>query len=175
MQEWLHRRTLFQGASLTLRSFCNTTTGKAFCLFHAGDSRSRIELETMLGTEFLGVLSSDDFSVYNGYPVKAQQKCLAHLRRHFKKVLQLKLVFNPQVGQAFLDLIDEAFAQHRQWRETQDGVAYRTWAESFKIKLQLCLQQWLGNVGYAAGLLLRSLQDKTDQWWYFQGPSRGFP
>ena len=150
-------------------------TGKAFCLFHAGDSRSRIELETMLGSEFLGVLSSDDFSVYNGYPVKAQQKCLAHLRRHFKKVLQLKHGNNPQVGQAFLDLIDEAFAQHRQWRETQDGAAYRTWAESFKIKLQLCLQQWLGNVGYAAGLLLRSLQDKTDQWWYFQGPSRGFP
>jgi len=27
--------------------------------------------------------------VYNGYPVTAQQKCLAHLRRHFKKVVSL--------------------------------------------------------------------------------------
>jgi len=46
-------------------------------------------LETMLGTEFAGVLSSDDFSVYNGGTITAQQKCLAHLRRHFKKVLGL--------------------------------------------------------------------------------------
>lgn len=130
-------------------------TGKEFCLFHAGDTCSRSELEMMLGTELLGVLSSDDFSVYNGYPVKAQQKCLAHLRRHFKKVLQLKHGNNPQVGQAFLDLIDQAFAQHRQWRETQDGGADRTWAENFKIKIEQSLQQWLGQVGYAAGLLLR--------------------
>lgn len=51
--------------------------------------------------------------VYNGYPVKAQQKCLAHLRRHFKKVIKLGYGHNPALGQAFLDLIDEAFAQHR--------------------------------------------------------------
>lgn len=51
--------------------------------------------------------------VYNGYPAKAQQKCLAHLRRHFKKVVKLELVFNPKLGLEFLDLIDEAFAQHR--------------------------------------------------------------
>jgi hypothetical protein len=36
------------------------------------------------------------------------------------------------LGQAFLDLIDEAFTQHRQWRETQEWAAYRTWAESNK-------------------------------------------
>jgi len=86
------------------------TAGEDFCLFHAGDTRSRAELETQLGDEFDGVVSSDDFSVYNGYPVQAQQKCLAHLRRHFKKVVKLGLVFNPVLGQAFLDLIDEANA-----------------------------------------------------------------
>ena len=51
--------------------------------------------------------------VYNGYPVTAQQKCLAHLRRHFKKVINPGTGNNPVLGQAFLDLIDEAFAQHR--------------------------------------------------------------
>lgn len=66
-----------------------------------------------LGETFDGVLSSDDYSVYNGYPVKAQQKCLAHLRRHFKKVVKLGYGHNPTLGQAFLDLINEAFAQHR--------------------------------------------------------------
>lgn len=142
-------------------------TGSGFCLFHAGGTRSRSELEGMLGSEFEGILSSDDFSVYNGYPVKGQQKCLAHLRRHFKKVIKLGYGNNPELGQVFLDLIDEAFAHHRQWRETLDGVAYQCWAEFFKVKVELCLQQWLDKAGHAAGLLLRSLRDKAEQWWYF--------
>ncbi len=141
--------------------------GEGFCLFHAGDTRSRAELETLLGQSFAGVLSSDDFSVYNGYPVTAQQKVRAHLRRHFKKVIKLKHGHNPQLGQVFIDLIDAAFAAHRQWRETQDASAYRSWAESFKTDVQKALEQRLPSSGYAAGLLLRSLRNKADQWWYF--------
>ena len=64
-------------------------TNQDFCLFRAADTRSRAELESQLGREYNAVISSDDLSVYNGYPVKAQQKCLAHLRRHFKRLLQL--------------------------------------------------------------------------------------
>ncbi|MEG3929076.1 pyrroloquinoline quinone precursor peptide PqqA [Microcoleus sp. T3B2] len=66
----------------------------------------------MLGTELAGVLSSDDFSVYNVGKVAAQQKCLAHLRRHFKKVLGLPGNNNAAVAQIFLSLIDEAFIAH---------------------------------------------------------------
>ena len=72
-----------------------TGTGQDYCLFHAADTPSIAELETMLGHEFAGVLSSDDFSVYNGVIVGAQQKCLAHLRRHFKKVLLLSYGGSP--------------------------------------------------------------------------------
>ena len=145
-----------------------TATGQNFCLFHAADTRSRSELETMLGNEFAGVLSSDDFSVYNGaIVVGAQQKCLAHLRRHFKKVQQLSDGNNTVVAEAFLGLIDEAFRQHRQWRENPEGFDYRTWATDFKSRLAELLNTWLGRVGYAAGLLLRSLRDKAAQWWYF--------
>ncbi len=64
-----------------------------FCLFTAADTRSRSELETILGAKYTGVLSSDDFSVY-GYQVVVQQKCLAHLRRHFKKLIQLPGLHN---------------------------------------------------------------------------------
>lgn len=119
------------------------SAGQEFCLFHAGDTRSRAELEQQLGSEFGGVISSDDFKVYNGYPVKAQQKCLAHLLRHFKKVVKLGYGNNPDLGQAFLDLIQEAFSQHRQWLQTQDTTAYRTWAEEFKTRVQESIQQWL--------------------------------
>jgi transposase len=145
-----------------------TASGDGFCLFHAADTRGRVELETMLGTEFAGVLSSDDFSVYNGCSVKAQQKCLAHLLRHFKRVLKLPgKNNNVTVATVFIELINEAFNQHRLWREGGDLPAYCQWATNFKARLNQALQTWLGTVGYAAGLLLKSLRDKADQWWYF--------
>lgn len=144
-----------------------TVTGVQFALFHAADTRGRVELEQILGGEFSGVLSSDDYSVYNGYKVAHQQKCLAHLRRHFKKVIRLGHGNNPQLGQAFLDLIDEAFREHEKWRETQDGAAYRSWGAAFKLKLERALEQWGALAGAAAGTLLRSLRHKAAQWWYF--------
>lgn len=48
----------------------------------------------------------------------AQQKCLAHLRRHFKKLIQLPGLHNQAIGEAFVDLIDEAFRNYAQWFET---------------------------------------------------------
>lgn len=148
-----------------------TASGEGFCLFHAADTRSRAELEVMLGREFAGVLSSDDFSVYNGCQVQAQQKCLAHLRRHFLMVLTLPGNNNCVVAEVFLGLIDEAFKEHRLWRENRELLTYQQWAVEFKARLNQALQAWLGQVGYAAGLLLKSLKNKADQWWYFrEGP-----
>lgn len=145
-----------------------TASGEQFCLFHAADTRGRVELETMLGKEFAGVLSSDDFSVYNGYQVQGQQKCLAHLLRHFKKVGQLPgQNNNAAVAQVFIELINEAFQQHRLWREHRDLFIYHQWTVEFKARLNQAVHTWLGNVGYAAGLLLKSLRDKAQQWWYF--------
>jgi transposase len=152
---------------LGLKEWLWVTTGQKLCLFHPGDTRSRAELIAQLGESFDGVISTDDYSVYNGYSVKAQQKCLAHLRRHFKKVVKLNHGNNPALAQAFLDLIDEAFAQHKQWRETQDHSAYQTWTVGFKLRVSLTLQQWISRAGYEAGKLLRSLRDKQEQWWYF--------
>ena len=141
---------------LGLKEWLWVSAGQNFCLFHAGDTRSRAELVEQLGEAFNGVISSDDFSVYNGYPVTAQQKCLAHLRRHFKKVANLSHANNPVLGQVFLDLIDEAFRQHRYWRETQDAIAYSTWASGFKLRITQSIEQWIGRAGYKAGKLLRS-------------------
>jgi hypothetical protein len=141
-----------------------TASGEGFCLFHAADTRGRVELETRLGTEFAGVLSSDDFSVYNGCSVQAQQKCLAHLLRHFKKVLGLPgHNHNATVAQVFIDLINEAFQQHHLWRQHLDLHRYHQWAAQFTTRLNQALNTWLGRVGHAAGLLLKSLRDKAAQ------------
>ena len=142
-------------------------SGKQFCLFHAGDTRSRKELEYLLGKSFQGVLISDDFSVYNGYPASAQQKCLAHLLRHFKQVEKLKIPKQVELSQVFLTLLTEAFTNHRSYRQTGDRSLYAQWVLDFKERLEQALDTWQPQAGYAAGLLLTSLRDKSHQWWYF--------
>lgn len=142
-------------------------SGKEFCLFHAGDTRSRKELEYLLGKSFQGVLISDDFSVYNGYPASAQQKCLAHLLRHFKQVEKLKEGKQVELAKVFLSLLTEAFRHHRSYRETGDRSLYDRWVLDFRERLNQAMETWRPQAGYAAGLLLTSLREKSHQWWYF--------
>ncbi|RCJ14468.1 transposase [Nostoc sp. ATCC 43529] len=123
-----------------------------FCLFTAADTRSRAELEAILGTQYQGIIVSDDFSVYNGYQAFAQQKCLAHLRRHFKKLIQLPGLHNQAIGETFVSLIDEAFRSYGRWFQILDSTSYN---------------EWIDLAGATAGNLLRSLRDKAHQWWYF--------
>ena len=99
--------------------------------------------------------------------VAAQQKCLAHLRRHFKKVLVLPGNDNAAVAQIFLSLIDEAFIAHESWHKTKDRLTYDLWTTDLKRRLNQALTTLLNKVGYTAGLLLKSLRDKAEQWWYF--------
>ena len=142
-------------------------TNSDFCLFRASDTRGRIELESQLGKEYNGVLSSDDLSVYNGYPVFAQQKCLAHLRRHFERLIKTPGKNNQAIGQTFKDLIDEAFRHYRLWQQDKDRRLYQNWAVAFEEKVSLTLNEWKDKAGYEAGKLLRNLLLKADQWWYF--------
>jgi transposase len=152
-----------KGVKEWLWIFANTN----FALFHAADTRSRAELETILGLSYSGVLSSDDYCVYNGYDVKAQQKCLAHLRRHFKKLIKLTGLNNQEIGGKFIKLIDEAFKNYSLFQQNQNISEFLAWASEFKLKVKSSIDEWIKKAGGEAGKLLRSLRSKTDQWWYF--------
>lgn len=100
---------------------------------------------------------------------------MAHLRRHFKKLIQLPGLHNQAIGvrvacalrSAFVDLIDEAFRSYGRWFETLNSTNYNDWVNQFKSKLQSSIDQWIDKAGAKAGQLLRSLRDKAHQWWYF--------
>jgi transposase len=154
---------VIKGVKEWLWIFANTD----FALFHAADTRSRAELEIILGMSYHGVLSSDDYCVYNGYDVKAQQKCLAHLRRHFKKLIKLPGLNNLKIAKVFIDLIDEGFKNYALFQQNQDVLEFFSWASEFKTKVGSSINEWIDKAGAEAGKLLRSLQQKTDQWWYF--------
>lgn len=140
---------------------------KTFCLFQAADTRSRAELEQVLGYKYRGVISSDDFSAYNGYPVESQQKCLAHMRRHFLRLIQTPGRDNKQIGEVFVDLVDDAFAGYREFQATNDWEQYIDWATQFKSKLKDAISLWVPKAGATALNLLVKLRDKYDSWWYF--------
>lgn len=152
-----------KGVKEWLWIFANTD----FALFYAADTRSRAELEAVLGSSYSGVLSSDDFSVYNGYDVKAQQKCLAHLRRHFKKLTKLPGLNNQEIGKNFVNLIDEAFKNYSQFQQNQNIVEFLSWGYEFRDKVETLIAEWIEKAGGEAGKLLRCLRDKAHQWWYF--------
>jgi transposase len=105
-----------------------------FALFHAADTRSRAELISILGSSYEGVLSSDDYSAYNGYVVKAQQKCLAHLRRHFKKLIKLPGLHNQEIGAKFISQIDEGFQNYALFQQTQNV--------RIQVKKDLSVKSW---------------------------------
>ncbi|MDE5100633.1 MAG: transposase, partial [Trichodesmium sp. St16_bin4-tuft] len=87
--------------------------------------------------------------------------------RHFQQVTRLKQPHQKALGEAFLSWIDEAFTQHHQWGETREASTYASWTESFKVRLKQAISTWSTKAGYVAGLLLKSLRDKSHQWWYF--------
>ena len=64
----------------------------------------------------------------------AQQKCLAHLRRHFQRLIQLPGKFNQDIGKAFKELIDEGFEHYRIWQDNQERAIYDQWVIGFKNK-----------------------------------------
>jgi transposase len=136
-------------------------------LFRAGDTRGREEIKAQIGEQYSGVIISNDFNVYNGYDVNAQQKCLAHLRRHAQRLVKTPGKHNQSIGEELTTLVDEAFRQHRLVRENQDYSRYSHWATQFKLKVQQTLKRWCEKAGYEAGKLLRNLKLKAAQWWYF--------
>ncbi len=159
-----------RGRSRVLKNGCGGSANPQFYLFRAADTRSRVELEQILGAEYRQVLSSDDFSVYNGYHAAAPQKCLAHLRRHFLRLIQRPGKDNATIGNVFVDLIDNAFQNYRSFQDSDDIAQYTSWATDFKSRLNNALLTWIPVAGATALNLLSKLRDKFDQWWYFQGP-----
>jgi transposase len=94
-------------------------------------------------------------SVYNGYDVKAQQKCLAHLRRHFKKLIKLPGLNNLEIGNKFVNLIDQAFKNYGLFQKSQNILEFLSWGSEFKVLVESSIKQWIGKAGGEAGRLLR--------------------
>ena len=92
---------------------------------------------------------------------------MAHLRRHFKKLIKLPGLNNLEIGKVFVALIDEGFKNYSLFQQNQDVLEFLSWASEFKSLIESSINQWIAKAGGEAGKLLRSLRDQAHQWWYF--------
>ena len=76
---------------------------------------------------------------------------------------------NQKIGEKFVKLIDEAFKNYSLFQQNQNISELFAWADEFKLKVKSSIDKWMALAGGEASKLLRSLQGKTDQWWYFLG------
>lgn len=58
------------------------------CLFVIRHSRGQKVVEEILGKKYGGILISDFYCAYNGLDAKAKQRCLVHLLRDLKRILE---------------------------------------------------------------------------------------
>jgi len=58
------------------------------CLYFIHESRGQKVVEYILGKKYGGILLSDFLSAYNKIEAKAKQRCLVHLLRDLKKILE---------------------------------------------------------------------------------------
>jgi transposase len=63
-------------------------SNKKVCISHIDKSRGAKVLEDILGKEYNGIIISDFLSAYNKIATKAKQRCLVHILRDLKKVIE---------------------------------------------------------------------------------------
>jgi len=123
------------GSSKASKEWLWVAANNLFCVFYAGDTRSRAELENV-GERFQGIISSDDvLSVYNGYPWLLS-KVFSHLRRHVQKLIKFgRGVSNYRGSVSRTDR--RSLCPVSSLAETADTAHYQLWANAFKVRVQL--------------------------------------
>lgn len=63
-------------------------SNKKVCVTHIDKSRGQGVVDTIIGDSYSGVLITDFLSAYNKIGVRAKQRCLVHILRDLKKVME---------------------------------------------------------------------------------------
>jgi hypothetical protein len=76
------------------------------------------------------------------------------MRWHLLRLIKTPGKNSPEIGQVFVECIDEVFDNYRLWIAARDAKAYRNLAREFKLKLANLFHQWLPASGATALNLL---------------------
>ena len=94
-------------------------TSKEVCILFLAPSRSSQVVQSMLGEDFSGILSSDCWSVYGPQKASAKQKCLAHIERELKGLESSHLAANREFAQKVSPILHAARKAHKDYHAIQ--------------------------------------------------------
>ena len=97
-------------------------------------------MESLLGKDFKGILSSDCWRAYSPQQASAKQKCLAHIERELKGMESSHHNANRVFAQQVLPILDEAreaYNQHHQGELNQSQLDQHRWVSEVKLATAL--------------------------------------
>jgi hypothetical protein len=103
-------------------------SNKKICLSHIDKSRSQKVIEDILGKEYDGIIISDFLSAYNKILAKAKQRCLVHILKDLKKVIEYWHDDRQVLGYCkhLKDIFIDAITLHKEYRDKpKDDRFYR--------------------------------------------------
>lgn len=144
-------------------------TSAEVCVLFLAPSRSGAEVESLLGQDFGGILSSDCWSAYNPQSAGAKQKCLAHVERELKGMQASRHQSNRVFATAVLTLLKEARDAHKSYHR---GELSREQLSRQRLLSQAKLAQVIDNPppkGWAADAqsLRKRFKRHWDDWFTF--------
>jgi transposase len=111
-------------------------SNKKVCISHIDKSRGSKVVEEVLGKKYDGVLISDFLSAYNKVITKAKQRCLVHILRDLRKVIEYWNDDRQVLGYCkhLKDIFEDAITLHREYLD-------RAWDERFYRKRKLLTEE----------------------------------
>jgi transposase len=111
-------------------------SNKNICISHIDKSRGSKVVENILGKEYGGVIISDFLSAYNAIPAKAKQRCLIHILRDLKKVIEYWHDDRQVLGYCrhLKGIFEDAIKLHKEYAD-------RSWDERFLKRRKLLSEE----------------------------------
>ena len=110
---------------------------KKICVSHIDKGRGQRVVEDILGKDYNGVLISDFLSAYNKINAKAKQRCLVHVLRDLKKVIEY-WHDDPEVlrySRRLKKIFEDAIKLYKEYKDKRWDDIYRARREAITITL----------------------------------------
>lgn len=111
-------------------------SNKKVCLSHIDKSRGQKVVEEVLGKNYNGVIISDFLSAYNKITSRAKQRCLVHILRDLKKVIEYWYDDRQVLGYCkhLKDIFEDAIQLHKEYKDKE-------WDERYYKKRKLLTEE----------------------------------
>jgi transposase len=129
-------------------------------LFRIQDGRGKAQLQTLLGADYPGLVTSDRLRTYNSLDPQRRQVCWAHLVRNLRGRADARGAWQPE-AQALLNLAEEVLVL---WAQGRDGTLDRATMECMIRAIQQAMWERVDAYHTTANYLGGLCADLVPRW-----------